>query len=189
MLFERNCPGCGRPARTICADCVQMLVRAGAVHVDGATWAKAAVVYDDLAASLILAGKNRGRRDILRHLAQALVPAVPPSTQVITWVPANTARRRERGYDQGKIIAGTVARAVGLPAQQLLRRQAGPSQVGQNRAGRLAGPYLKCSATDLTEILLVDDVMTTGASLTTATAALKDGGAHTVWALTVAAVP
>lgn len=189
MLFERNCPGCGRPARTICTDCGQLLVRAGLVHVDGADWAKAAVIYDDLAASLILAGKNRGRRDILRHLAQVLVPAVPPDAQVITWVPANTASRRERGYDQGKIIASTVARAVGLPAQQLLRRQAGPSQVGQTRAGRLAGPYLESFATDLTQIVLVDDVMTTGASLTAATAALKDGGAHAVWALTVAAVP
>ncbi len=189
MLFERNCPGCGTPARTVCSDCAQGLVPAPEIAVPGAEWAKAAISYDDLAAALIVAGKNRGRRDILRHLAQVLSPAVPRAAEVVTWVPANSASKRKRGYDQGKIIATTVAQAVGLPARQLLKRQAGPTQVGQDRVGRLSGPYVKAMPTSLTRIVLVDDVMTTGASLTAGTAALTEAGAARVWALSVAAVP
>lgn len=189
MLFERNCPGCGTSARTVCERCAKRLVPAPKITVPGTEWAKAAISYDDLAAALIVAGKNRGRRDILRHLAQVLGPAVPRAAEVVTWVPANSASKRKRGYDQGKIIAQTVGQAVGLPAQQLLRRQAGPTQVGQDRVGRLSGPYLKALPTKLTQIVLVDDVMTTGASLTAGTAALNQAGATQIWALSVAAVP
>jgi predicted amidophosphoribosyltransferase len=189
MLFERNCPSCGQPARTICDECLGLLRVAGAVQVEGARWSKAALVYDDVAAPLILAGKNRGRKDVLRHLAQVLVPLIPDEAQVITWVPANAEARRERGYDQGKILARAVSAATGVPARQLLKRRSGPAQIGQDRAGRLAGPHLEAIGADSLRIVLLDDVMTTGASLTTATSLLRQGGAGLVWTLTISAVP
>ena len=189
MLFERNCPGCGQPARTVCEPCTRLFVRAGSVEVAGTEWAQAALVYNDLVAALILAGKNRGRRDVLRHLARVLVPAVPDEAQMITWVPANNKSKRSRGYDQGKILAKAIATSVDLPARQLLKRHSGPSQIGQNRSGRLSGPNLTSAPVDSLNIVLVDDVITTGASLATATRALNNSGAQKVWALTLAAVP
>lgn len=188
MLFERQCPVCHCPARTFCDDCAFRLKRAGPVAVAGAQWSMAALLYDDAASALILAGKNRGRRDVLRHLARVLVPVVPPSAEVITWVPANIERRRERGYDQGKVLARTISQATGIPARQLLKRRNGPAQLGQNRAGRLAGPRLAAVRTVSGRVVLIDDVMTTGASLTLATEALTNAGAETVWTLTLAAV-
>ena len=188
MLFERHCPACLRPARTICDRCAGLLRPAGAVHIDGAQWSKAALVYDDVAAALIIAGKDRGRRDILRHLAQALVPAVPPLAEVITWVPPNPKRKRERGFDQGKVLARALSAATGIPARQLLRRSPGPTQKGQGRAGRLEGPRLSAHGTSASRVVLIDDVMTTGASLTSATFALTQSGVENVWTLTLAAV-
>lgn len=189
MLFERNCPSCGQPARTICEACVGLLRVAGGVQIQGACWSKAALVYDESAAPLILAGKNRGRKDVLRQLAQVLAPLVPDQAQVLTWVPANSDNRRQRGYDQGQVIARAVAAATGVPARQLLKRRDGLSQIGQDRAGRLAGPHLVASGADALRVVLLDDVMTTGASLTAATGALNKNGAESVWTLTVAAVP
>lgn len=189
MLFERNCPSCGRPARTICDGCAGLLQPAPIVCVPGALWSKAALQYDHVAAPLVLAGKNHGRKDVLRHLAQLLVPLVPSNAQIITWVPANTQARRERGYDQGKIVARTISAATGVPARRLLKRRDGPAQVGQDRAGRLAGPNLETEGAAALRIVLIDDVMTTGASLTTATRVLREAGAEEVWTLTLCAVP
>lgn len=188
MLFERQCPACSRPARTICDQCARLLQPAGVVHVAGAQWSKAALAYDDIAAALIIAGKDCGRRDILRHLAQMLVPAVPPLAQVITWVPANSRRRRERGFDQGKVLARALSSATGVPARQLLRRSPGPTQKGQDRTGRLEGPSLTATNAIVDCVVLIDDVMTTGASLTSATAVLTASGVENVWTLTLAAV-
>lgn len=188
MLFERQCPACLKPARTICDQCAALLRPAGTVHVPGAQWSRAALIYDDVAAALIVAGKDRGRRDILRHLAQALVPAVPPLADAITWVPANTKRKRERGFDQGKVLARAIAGATGIPARQMLRRSAGPTQKGQDRAGRLAGPRLTATTNSARRVVLIDDVMTTGASLALATSVLTQAGVEDVWTLTLAAV-
>lgn len=188
MLFERLCPSCLNPARAICESCVAQLSAAPAVQIDGAVWSRAALAYDERAAALILAGKNRGRRDILRHLARALVCAVPANAEVVTWVPASAERRKERGYDQGRIIARTIARESGIGATRLLTRVGGPSQTGQNRLGRLRGPKFTAVSNDFDRVVLVDDVVTTGASLTSATSVLHQSGVKEVWTLTLAAV-
>jgi len=164
------------------------LSAAPTVQIDGAVWSRAALAYDDRAAALLLAGKNGGRRDILRHLARALVAAVPLNAEVITWVPASVERRKGRGYDQGRIIAHTLARQSGVPAARLLTRIGGRSQIGQNRLGRLQGPQLAAVTNDFDRVVLVDDVMTTGASLTLGTGALRRSGVREVWTLTLAAV-
>ncbi len=193
MWLVRRCPGCGEPARLVCGRCRERLMAWGSgpappagVGLDGFT---ALVAYDEAASRLVLAAKNRGRRDLLAAFGLALGAEVAaaasagvsagPGVQAVTWVPASRSRRRRRGYDQGRVLARAAARELGVPAVALLARPAGEAQAGRNRAERLAGPGLRAIRASPRSVLVVDDVATTGASLARAAGALRQAGA--VW--------
>ena len=149
----------------------------------------AAVTYDELAARVILAAKNGGRRDVLRAFAPALVALVSGfEVDEVAWVPASTARRRRRGYDQSDVLARGVARRLGVPARRLLRRAGGEAQANRARTERLAGPELVVRRRPSSRVLLVDDVTTTGASLAASATALRAAGAQAIHAAVIAVV-
>jgi predicted amidophosphoribosyltransferase len=114
------------------------------------------------------------------------------AVDVVTWAPTAPGRRRARGYDQAEVLARAVARALGVPARGLLRRtdRAGP-QTGRRRAERLArAPTFAVAARRVpARVLVVDDVVTTGATLHAACSALVAGGAESVRAVAAAATP
>lgn len=193
MFFERRCPVCGASSRLLCRPCAARLRPGPPIQVEGLTTTTALLAYDDVSAELVVAGKNGGRRDLLRwfahHLAAAVAdgPVPAESIQVVTWVPAHPAQRRTRGYDQGEILARTVARRLGIRCQPLLRRTGGGRQKGLARADRLDGPSVRHRRLVSGHVLLIDDVATTGASLQRSAAALRIAGAHRVDGAVVAA--
>ncbi len=143
----------------------------------------------------LLSAKNSGRRDVLRQMANEMAPAVARVCQhtnfdVVTWVPSSRVRRRQRGYDQGEVIAKKVGRCLGIKARRLLVRtaQGDSCQLGQTRLQRLEGPELIAPTKVPSCILVVDDVVTTGASLDAASRALKERGASQLVAATIASV-
>ena len=144
------------------------------------------MAYDDDARAAITALKNRDQRARLWAWAEALAPLVPPGPVVVTWAPTAPARRRRRGFDQAELLARAVARRCGLPCVSLLRRGPGPPQAGRTRAARRAHPGFRVVATVPAEVLLVDDVATTGATLMAAARALREAGAASVHGLVVA---
>ncbi len=123
-------------------------------------------------------GTAAGSADLGPHLG--LRPTV-------VWVPASRHGRRVRGYDQARVMARAVARELDLPLMPLLARVGEHAQAGRRREERLDGPgirsRLRCGPS---RILLVDDVMTTGASLEAAARVLRGAGAVAVMAATVA---
>ena len=149
----------------------------------------AAFRYDGAGRRLILALKYRNRRGLLVPVALAMAQLVDRRTfDVVTWAPTGAARRRARGYDQAELLARQVARALGLPCRRLLRRAPGSGpQAGLGRDGRLAGPVFVCARPVRGRVLVVDDVVTTGATLRAAAHALQGAGAVFVQVLAAAA--
>jgi predicted amidophosphoribosyltransferase len=168
--------------------------------VDG--WV-AAFAYEGVAREVVARLKYRNERAALPWLAAAMSAAFSERypggggsihrPAVVTWAPASAGRRHGSGFDHGELLARAVARRLDLPVVGLLTRGAGPPQTGRSRAARRPGPRLR-PAPNATRargaaVLLVDDVVTTGATLSAAASALRGAGAATVIALTAAATP
>jgi len=106
-------------------------------------------------------------------------------------VPTATKRVRQRGFDHAQLLARSVARKLGLNYQPVLARLGQTRQVGSKRADRIAqmaDKYLVKNSARVSgqKILLIDDVVTTGATLNTAARALRLAGATRVDALVFA---
>jgi len=202
MIVRRVCPNChglwsGRHGLRSC----QCLPAAAELQLAGP------IAHVDLAVSLfpyhgvvqhyVLAAKNGGRRDVLAHLGRNLGSILNRSANAlpmgwaptVAWVPASRIGRRQRGYDQGRLLARAVARELGLPVMPLLARRGREAQGGLPRSRRLAGPGVRCRVGSAPEhVLLVDDVITTGASLAASAAALRHAGTSLVVAAAIAKV-
>jgi predicted amidophosphoribosyltransferase len=108
-------------------------------------------------------------------------------------VPVPTSRRRTlaRGFDPAATLASSLGAATGLPVERCLRRRRGGArQVGRTRRERLGSPpqVIAVGAAPPSAVL-VDDVLTTGATLSACAAALRRAGAIRVVALTFARRP
>lgn len=120
---------------------------------------------------------------IIAGLVDETVPYLPTDT-VITFVPTATSRIRMRGYDQTKLIAKELARLRGLRCRPLLIRRGQTRQVGASRAQRArqaAQNYSARSTDGVTTVLVVDDILTTGATLESIAQILKDRGIKHVY--------
>jgi len=159
------------------------------------------MAYEGAGREIVARLKYRNARCVVPWLAtemaklvedpkEARDPAAGPA-DVVTWVPTTAARRRERGFDQGRVLAVAVARRLGIPCRGLLRRGRGPAQTGRSRRQRLEGPgyEVRSGRAVPPRVLLVDDVVTTGATLTAAARRLREAGAHEVTALVAARRP
>lgn len=147
------------------------------------------------ARDVLLGLKYRNRRQVARHLAGCIVNRLLVSGQVdridvVTWAPTSRRRRRERGFDQGELLARYVARQLGRPARPLLQRLETEAQTGRTRRERIAGVHFRAHpAVSGATVLVIDDVVTTGATLDAAAEALYQSGAEWVRTCAVAATP
>lgn len=149
------------------------------------------MAYEGLGREIVARLKYHNARAVLPWLVEAMVGALGREEfQVVSWVPTSPARRRRRGFDQGRLLARAVARRLGLPCPSLLLRRSGPPQTGRSRAERLRGPTYGLRREAVPErVLLVDDVVTTGATLSAAASRLRAGGATEIGALVAARRP
>jgi predicted amidophosphoribosyltransferase len=116
---------------------------------------------------------------VVTELADAMA-ARAPVADIVTWVPASTARRRRRGFDQGELLARAIARRRGVRVARLLRRRDDEAQTSRDLEGRLAGPEFVSAGRRLRfepRVLLIDDVCTTGSTLRAAASVLLRRGA------------
>ena len=190
VLVPRSCVVCGLADARLCPACASRLAPAPPIVPPlGADGARSLFVYDEVGSSVIGALKYRNGHRLARRLGPALAAIAPDGSDVVTWVPATPANRRRRGYDQGELLAREVAGCLGCPCRRLLLRGRDRPQTARSRAGRAAGPRLRCRHPVPQRVLVVDDVLTTGATLATAARRLRHGGAAVVHVLTLAWTP
>ncbi len=195
LVAPPACAICGdgcEVRRRLCDRCDRSLRSGAPVRspVPGMDAAWSAAAYDGTARHLVAALKFRARVGLAEHAAALIAARVPGDLLrgTIVPVPAAPARRRRRGFDAAEEIAAALARRCALPIVPCLVRSESARQVGRRRAERLADPP-RISATSRApaDALLVDDVMTTGATLGACAEALRSAGSTRVVAVTVAA--
>ncbi len=136
--------------------------------------------------------KYRGAGRLATWLGEALAAEVAATgwrPSLTCGVPMHAARRRQRGYDQAALLAARVAASLGIPYRPLLRRiRSTPPQTRLGQTARLdnvAGAFASENALGAS-VLLVDDVLTTGATTAACRTALLAAGARTVHVAVVA---
>lgn len=129
-----------------------------------------------------------------RAIAMALSRRDLPRLDGVTWVPVSKKRKRQRGYDQAQLLAQAVARELQLPLLPTLRKTVdNPPQSSLNgvsrRRGNVIGVY-QCIDPDAVggkRLLLIDDIITTGSTLSECSRVLRSAGASEIICGTVAA--
>lgn len=213
LLLPERCAGCDRIGASLCDRCVRRLVRlvpplcerCGAPgpwpvrrcaectgrRLAFAT-ARAAIAYDELGRRLVGTWKERGRRSLASVAAQLVTAVLPrPEVAVLTFVPGDRERRRERGHVPAQGLAEELARLWELPTAGLLLRTRGARpQRGLTLADRrrnVRGAFAATGRSPPT-VCLVDDVYTTGSTADACARELRRAGARRVDAVCLARV-
>ncbi|GIW20556.1 MAG: amidophosphoribosyltransferase [Chloroflexota bacterium] len=206
LLLPPVCPGCGTEGDPICAACLPAFeVRLG--EPPGAAigssvdlpapllqleWCAA---YEGVVRAALHALKYAGETRLAAPIGEAMArrwAVAGAGGDVLVPVPVHGTRRRERGYDQAELLARVAAEHLGLPAVAALER-ARPTRPQfdldrRDRAANVADAFRTVDPPLVAGrwVVLVDDVVTTGATLSACARALLDAGAVAVSALTAA---
>jgi predicted amidophosphoribosyltransferase len=198
VLDPPGCRRCGRPLEadvSSCADCPPPVVG----------WARAPLWYGGPVRRSLIRLKFGGERAVAEAIAPLMLEALergppggwrlpegpfPPQGELaLTWVPLGPRRRRARGFDQAEVLARCLGSLSGIPVRRLLRRtletdpQARRSARDRHRA--LRGAFVPVQAAP-SRVVLVDDVLTSGATAAACATQLRAAGAGVVGVLTAA---
>lgn len=189
----RACPRCGSPFGLVQCDLCNpvMLGRIGRTDLPFAGCASA-LLFDDRAGHVVRQFKDGGEQRLARVMGELMARAMPLAwdADAVTFVPASKAALSRRGFDHGRLLGQAVADALGLPCVDALERPQARDQRTLSARGRIRnqgrGLQAKGGASLPGSLLLVDDVLTTGATLCAASDALAQAGAALVRCLTFA---
>jgi ComF family protein len=200
-LFRHRCIRCGQQRGAgWCLVCRDELIHQPIVplvrHAPSLDGVVSSGAYDSLLGEAVRSLKYEGERALARLLAARLPSLITDLTgglvDFIVPVPMHAARQRERGYNQSALVGEQVAWALGVDfnADGLVRVRETAPQVGLDAAGRHANltgafsalgipPEVRC-------VVIIDDVMTTGATLSECARALRYAGVQSVYGAVVA---
>lgn len=183
MLLATRCPACDAIGPAPCAACIAVMERSVAVPTPpGLVGCRALLDYDGAARQVVAQLKYRNARSVAAWLAVGMAALVERAeVDLVTWAPTTALRRRSRGFDHAELLARKVAAELALPCWSTLTRAPGPPQTGRTLVERRDGPVFGARRTVKgASVLVVDDVVTTGATFAAAAAALRTVGAARV---------
>jgi len=215
-FFPRRCVGCGKVGDFLCPECVAKLPRlmppfcprCGRPQASGIVcpgcWQRPTEIdgirspfrFDEVIRKAIHELKYRNLRAISPRLAALLadyLKAKPLPGEALVSVPLHPRRLRERGYNQSSLIAAELGNRIDLPVIEdcLIRVKQAQPQVKavdvEERRMNVADAFVcRDERVSGKQIILIDDVCTSGATLESCAAALKNSRAKSVWGLTLA---
>jgi ComF family protein len=198
LIYPPCCFHCARVDTPWCSRCQQLLEAAPVVVIDRSPSPDlrfaATGTHEDILQSAVQGLKYGG----LRHLAQPLGLRLANALQHLDWsidviapVPLGEKRQRERRYNQAELLAKSLTEYTSISCQPhaVMRRRETRSQVGLNRQERLEN-MVEAFEADPKQIagcnlLIIDDVLTTGATLSACVEAARSAGARAVYGMTV----
>lgn len=215
LLLGSQCAACGAPGAVLCRACREKLLaepimRRAPLPGLGAcappVWSGA--LYRPVAGKLVIAYKDRGAWTLRRPLAELAARAVlalieesgrDPTRALLVPVPSDPRRVRERGIDHTASLARAVTRLTGIRHGTVLARcGAAPDQVGldagQRRSSQTGTMVMRRRPRPAVpwsggQVVVLDDVVTTGATMAEAVRVLEEAGADVVGCATVAQTP
>jgi ComF family protein len=206
LLFPPKCPFCGKVQDEpgICPECEKHLpwieekdavrVLPGGLRCAGALW------YQDLTRDGLLRLKFQGAASAAEPMGELIARCAAEQFSgefdTVTWTPVSRKRLRKRGYDQAELLARSACRLWDTAPVRLLNKTVNnPAQSGLNdaaaRRANVLGVYQSAdpAATKDKRILLIDDICTTGSTLSECARVLREAGAAEVVCATVALTP
>ena len=215
-FFPRRCVGCGRVGDFLCLECLRKLPRLvppfcprcgrpqASSIVCPSCWQRPTEIdgirslfrFDEVVRKSIHELKYRNLKAISPCLAELLADYLkenPLPGEALVSVPLHPRRLRERGYNQSSLLARELGKRIDLPVIEdcLIRIKQAQPQVRavdvEERRSNVADAFVcRDERVKGKEIILIDDVCTSGATLESCAAVLKNRGATSVWGLTLA---
>lgn len=187
------CAACGRSCRAdavLCTRCSRGLAAARPIAAGGPqgldrVWSSAP--HDGVARALVASLKFRRLLTVAEVMAERMHWLVPGHLLggAVVAIPPARARRRRRGFDPAGELAAALAARLEVEVVPCLARSGSGHQLGQRRTERIRHPpRIESIAPAPRSVLLIDDVLTTGATLTSCAATLRAAGAKRIVALT-----
>lgn len=201
LIYPPRCAFCRRlldeKERGTCRFCRKLLEQDSVErHIENVTLCVAPLRYEGAVRDSLLRYKFQKATAYGAAYADFLAKCIDESSiscDIITWVPLSHLRLRKRGYDQAQILAEETAKRLGLPCERLLKKKINTrpqSGIGDAEARRknASGVYACCAPekTRGRRILLIDDIVTTGATLSECASVLKKAGCAEVYAAAAA---
>ena len=195
IIFPRNCLGCGKEGKYICEKCDLFLSETPSLFSQGSLEELVSIwEYEGLIKEIILKIKYYGAFEAINELVEKAFkirkPYIPENT-VITFVPMFKKKEKRRGFNQAEIIAKKVGEMTGSNVLSLLEKTKDtPSQTKLDKEERLKnimGSFKRkegiiCNS----NVLLVDDVWTSGATMKECARVLKKSGVKRIFGFTLA---
>ena len=205
ILLPKRCLGCGREGRYICQDCSLFISEASMIYPGGYLQGLVSIwEYEGLIKKLLFQIKYNGLKDAAGELVENAFSCLAKNEAhfysflafllnkdtSITYVPMEKKKEKKRGFNQAKLIANEIGKISGREVTPLLIKiRETPSQTDLDKEARLTNvkdAFESLENRSRENVVLVDDIFTTGATMRECSKILKKAGVKNIWGFTLA---